>query len=95
MAQPTLNVKTSTDSDLCPLDLGDILSSRAEFLVSDVEMCKAQGKDPGEDQISKTRDLFVLFWPPMAVYLYCKEYSQQQKSSSFYFTGPWFWQTEL
>lgn len=43
MAQPTLKLKTSTD--LCPVDLGDVFSSRAELVV-DAEMCNVTWKRP-------------------------------------------------
>lgn len=40
MAQPTL-LKLKTSTDWCPVDLGEVFSSRAEFLVLNAEMCKA------------------------------------------------------
>lgn len=68
MAQPTLNVKTSTDSDLCPLDLGDILSSRAEYLVSDVEIARHKEKTQGKIRFQKL-ETYLFFFGHLWLYI--------------------------
>lgn len=47
VAHPTLP-KLKTSTDLCPVDLGDVFSSRAEFLGLGMGECKVTRKRPRE-----------------------------------------------
>ena len=43
-----------------------------------VGMCKDHKEKTQKNQISKTREIFILFGPPMVVCLYSRECNQQQ-----------------
>lgn len=61
LAKLTL-LKLKTSTDLCPVDLDDVFSSRAKFLGLGVGMCKDHKGKTQKSQISKAREIICSFW---------------------------------